>query len=185
MIDEQEPIKNIFSSVVNKPQKVTDVYLFHPLTNALVDIPYVETLRATKPDDTVKIHFNSVDSSLDAFITFFNHLILTEGDTQAYIHRTASYISLLALCCKEILVLPMASFTLSLPIKIGFGSTDKESSIIEEAINIVCPRVLSNEEIKELKEGKTFTFNAKELDARLEKYGNPKKHKKKTNVRRS
>lgn len=172
---EEMPLKTIFASTINKPQKIIDIYFFHPLTNPLSQIPYVEALRSLKKGDIVKIHFNSTEGDTDTFITLFNHILLAEGETQSYIHRTSTYTSLLALTCKQIFVLPSARFTLDFNklSSIGFNNdTDKEleKNTLFEIIDIVCPRILSKDEIEELKKGKVFNFNSKELDKRLTKY---------------
>lgn len=172
---EENLTKTIFTSTINKSYRVIDIYLYHPINHILAQIPYIETLRSLKKDDIAKIHFNSTEGDTDTFITLFNHILLAEGETQAYIHRTSTYASLLALTCNKIFVLPSAIFTLDLNklSSIGFNNdTNKEpeKETLFEIIDIVCPRVLSKEEIEELKKGKVFDFNSKELDKRLTRY---------------
>ena len=179
---EQEDIeinKNIFTSIVNKPQKIYDIYIYHPISNPASLIPYVEILRAAKEDDIVKLHIDSTDGTLDAFLILYNHILMCEGTVVTYVTRAASYGSLIALSGHVIKFLPFSMLELSMSSLnkgIGFGKgNDKEEKILLGIINGICSRILKPAELTKFKEGQTFLFDTLEAENRI---NDKQKHKK-------
>lgn len=176
-VEDFEVNKNIFSSIVNKPQKIYDIYLYHPLNNPLSLIPYIEILRSAKESDVIKIHINSIEGTFDAFLVLYNHILLCEGTVVAYVTRAASYGALLALACGVLQFLPYANIEFSLSSLnkgIGFGKDDN-NKLLMDIINGLCPRILKPEEIDNLKAGDTYIFDTQEAEKRLNKHDKKRK----------
>lgn len=180
MTDENEEVlKTIYTQVINKPQKVYDIYLYHSIDNPLPLIPYVEVFRAAKKGDIIKLHINSEESSYKGFITLFNHIMLTEGFVTAYVHKASSYVSLLALACHDFLLFPAGGLELSISKMLketGFtngGSLDKQ--VLFKIIKDICGKVMSKQEVTELLNGKVFFFDSEQIEERLKKRAKKRK----------
>ena len=172
--------KNIFSSIVNKPQKIYDIYLYHPLNNPLSLIPYIEILRSAKESDIIKLHIDSTEGTFDAFLVLYNHILLCEGTVVAYVTRASSYGALLALACGVVQFLPYANLELSLNNLnkgIGFGKEENDK-LLMDIVDGLCTRILNPMEMLYFKDGQTYTFNTQEAEKRLNKHKRKHKHDK-------
>ena len=171
-LEDFEVNKNIFSSIVNKPQKIYDIYLYHPLNNPLSLIPYIEILRSAKEQDIIKLHIDSTEATFDAFLVLYNHILLCEGAVVAYVTRASSYSALLALACHVVKFLPFASIELSLNNLnkgIGFGK-EENNKLLTNIVDGLCSRILKPMEMLYFKDGQTYTFNTQEAEKRLNKH---------------
>ena len=141
---------------------------------------YFELLEKAREEDTIIFYFNSPGGSVTTLNLFINALRRCKSKTIiARVNYAASAAALLALFCDNIEFDTNATLMLhdfytvehgkSQNIEASFNHTKKE---IHGLMKLICKKVLSEEEIKDMLNGKDFYFNGEEVIIRLKKYAN-------------
>jgi ATP-dependent protease ClpP protease subunit len=127
--------------------------------------------------DIVKIVFNSVGGFVSSLIQLFNCLLTTKAKTIAEIYEAHSAAFSLALSCDEIIVMKHANAMIH---SLSFGTQGKAHNVQDQANMIdkqnnlllqdICKGFLTQEEIKQVVEGKDIWFLESEIIKRLKNW---------------
>lgn len=127
-------------------------------------------------DDQVKIRFNSPGGNAWGLITLLNAIKTTDADVVGIIEGEChSAASILALHCKQIIVMPYSTMMIH---ACSYGTVGKDSDIVSHVthatewnrklIENTYSCFLTQAEIKEVLSGREFWFDADEMQKRFE-----------------
>lgn len=159
--------------------KIYKINFWHEFSsNATLYNPYFEVLEKAREQDDIVFYFNSGGGSVSTLNLFINAMRRCKSKRiVAVVNYAASAAALLALFCDEIILNTDSTLMLHDFSTFVFGKSQeveadfqhsKES--IHKLMKFICRKVLSEEEIEQMFNGKDFYFNEKEVMERLKKF---------------
>lgn len=139
---------------------------------------YFEVLQKAREEDTIIFYFNSGGGSVHTLFLFLDALRNCKSkNIIAKVNFAASAAALMALFCDNIEFTMGSTLMLhNFSILLHGKSQELESSFVHfkkqfhDVMRLICKRVLSNEEIEQMINGKDFYFSGEEVVSRLKKY---------------
>ena len=183
--EEEIFIKDIYKNnihIADKLEYMPKIYkinFWHDFnSNATLYNSYFEVLEKAREQDDIIFYFNSGGGSVSTLNLFINAMRRCKSKRiVAVVNYAASAAALLALFCDEIILNTDSTLMLhdfstfvygkSQEIEADFQHS-KES--IHKLMKYICKKVLTEEEIEQMFNGKDFYFNEKEVMERLKRY---------------
>lgn len=171
----------------NDAPKVYTINLFHVIDwDAIKYKPYFDVFEKARENDEIIIYLNSPGGSVETLNMFLNAIRICKcKNIIARVNDARSAAAILALACDKIMFNENA--TLMFHTFSMWGVHGKEQELMSEIqhsaknykkmVEKYLQRIMSQEEIEEMANGKDFFFNEEEATKRLVKYGKAKKNK--------
>ena len=163
--------------------KIYTIKFWHEFSSdATLYNSYFEVLNKAREEDDIIFYFNSCGGSCSTLNLFINALRRCKSrNVTAVVNYAASAAALLALYCDNIILNTNSTLMLHDFSTFVLGkSQEVEADLIHTKENIhklmryICQKVLSEEEIEQMFNGKDFYFNEKEVMERLKKFAKKK-----------
>lgn len=183
--DEEVYIKDAYKNnihVADKLEYMPKVYkinFWHDFSsNASLYNSYFEVLEKAREQDDIIFYFNSGGGSVSTLNLFINAIRRCKSKRViAVVNYAASAAALLALFCDEIILNTDSTLMLHDFSTIVFGKSQEVESdfqhtkeSIHKLMKFICKKVLTDEEIEQMFNGKDFYFNEKQVMERLKRY---------------
>lgn len=162
--------------------KIYTINFWHDFDDPRNYIPYFKVLEDAREEDVIVFYFNSPGGSVHTLNLFINALRRCKSKTViARVNYAASAAALLALFCDNIEFNTNSTLMLHTYSSLMYGKGQEiESEMIhnkaefEKLLRHICSKILSEEEIEQLFNGKDFYFNGEEAIKRLKIYARKK-----------
>lgn len=163
--------------------KIYTINFWHDFSyDASLYTSYFDVLQKAREEDDVVFYFNSHGGSASTLNLFINALRRCKSKRiVAVINYAASAAALLALFCDEIILNSDSTLMLhDFSTFVGGKSQEIESDFIHtkeklhKLMRFICQKVLTDEEIEQMFNGKDFYFGENEVMERLKKFAKKK-----------
>lgn len=163
--------------------KIYTIYFWHEFeSDASLYLPYFDVLEKAREEDDVVFYFNSSGGDISTLNLFLNALRRCKSKKiVAVVNYAASAAAILALFCDDIVLNSHSTIMLhdfstcvwgkSQEIDSAFSHSKEE---IHKLLKFVCQKVLTDEEIEQMFNGKDFYFNQDEVLERLKRFAKKK-----------
>ena len=183
--DEEIYLKDTYKNnihVVDKLEYMPKIYkinFWHDFSsNASLYNPYFEVLEKAREQDDIVFYFNSGGGCVSTLNLFINAIRRCKSKRIiAVVNYAASAAALLALFCDEMILNTDSTLMLHDFSTFVFGKSQEIESdfqhskeSIHKLMRFICKKVLTDEEIEQMFNGKDFYFNEKQVMERLKKY---------------
>lgn len=188
--DEEESLQRDFYrnniKIADKLEYMPKIYtinFWHDFSyDASLYTSYFDVLQKAREEDDVVFYFNSHGGSASTLNLFINALRRCKSKRiVAVINYAASAAALLALFCDEIILNSDSTLMLhDFSTFVGGKSQEIESDFIHtkeklhKLMRFICQKVLTDEEIEQMFNGKDFYFGENEVMERLKKFAKKK-----------
>lgn len=193
--DEEESLQRDFYrnniKIADKLEYMPKIYtinFWHDFSyDASLYTSYFDVLQKAREEDDVVFYFNSHGGSASTLNLFINALRRCKSKRiVAVINYAASAAALLALFCDEIILNSDSTLMLhDFSTFVGGKSQEIESDFIHtkeklhKLMRFICQKVLTDEEIEQMFNGKDFYFGENEVMERLKRFAKKKLKEKK------
>lgn len=159
--------------------KVYKINFWHDFSsNATLYNSYFEVLEKAREQDDIIFYFNSGGGCVSTLNLFINAIRRCKSKRViAVVNYAASAAALLALFCDEIILNTDSTLMLHDFSTLVFGKSQEIESdfqhskeSIHKLMRFICKKVLTDEEIEQMFNGKDFYFNEKQVMERLKRY---------------
>ena len=159
--------------------KIYKINFWHEFSyNATLYNSYFEVLEKAREQDDIIFYFNSSGGSVSTLNLFINAMRRCKSKRiVAVVNYAASAAALLALFCDEIILNTDSTLMLHDFSTLVYGKSQEIESdfqhskeSIHKLMRFICKKVLTDEEIEQMFNGKDFYFNEKQVMERLKKY---------------
>ena len=187
--DNYDYAKNV--EIKNKEVKIPKIYkinFFHYFDSDVAKYkPYFDVFERAQEDDEIVIYFQSGGGSVSTLNMFLNAMKTCKcKNITAKVNYAASAAAIMTLACNNIIFNENSTLMLHTYSSFYFGKSqeieaDKKHSdlMCKKIIDKYCKKILSDQEIEQMHNGKDFYFDENEAINRLKKYTNKNRKNKK------